>query len=234
MSQLQYIIAGGSSGIGLEITKQLLDLGNIVHVISRGLKEIEISHTNLHTYKADLSAIDSHLPLLEGAVSGLIYCPGSINLKPFRAIKPEDFMSDFNINLVGAVRVIQKYLPNLQLSESASIILFSTVAVQTGMSFHSSVAAAKGAVEGLGRSLASEFAPKIRVNVIAPSLTQTPLASKLINTESKLDLVRDRHPLKRIGAPDEIASLATYLLSPKASWITGQVLKIDGGISAIK
>lgn len=234
MSQLQYIIAGGTSGIGLRITKQLLDQGHLIHVISRGLSELEISHPDLKAYIADLSIADAQLPLIDGAVAGLIYCPGSINLKPFRALSTEDFMNDFNINLIGSVRTIQKYLPNLQMSESASIILFSTVAVQTGMSFHASVAAAKGAVEGLGRSLAAEFAPKIRVNVIAPSLTQTSLASKLTNTELKMASARERHPLKRIGSSNEIASMATYLLSPQASWITGQVLKIDGGISSIK
>lgn len=234
MSQLQYIIAGGTSGIGLELTKQLLEIGHSVRVISRGLTELEISHPHLQTYRADLADINSDLPLEAGAVAGLIYCPGTINLKPFRTFKTEDFLSDFNINLLGAVRFIQKYLPNLHMSQSASILLFSSVAVQTGMSFHASAAAAKGAVEGLGRSLAAEFAPKIQVNVIAPSLTQTPLAAKLLNTDSKMESARERHPLKRIGNSSEIASLATYLLSPQASWITGQVIKIDGGISTIK
>lgn len=160
--------------------------------------------------------------------------PGSINLLPFHRFKAEDFIQDYQLQAVGAVKVIQAVLPKLKKSEQASIILFSTVAVQSGYTFHSQVAASKGAIEGLTKSLAAEFAPQIRVNAIAPSLTQTPLAAKLLNTEQKMEANANRHPLKRIGLPDDIAQMAIFLLSEKSSWVTGQILHVDGGMSSIK
>ena len=141
---------------------------------------------------------------------------------------------DWNVNFLGAVKMLRNYLPALQLSGNASVLLFSTVAVQTGMPFHASVAAAKGAIEGFARAMAAELAPTIRVNVIAPSLTDTPLASRLINHETKLQSAKDRHPLKRIGSPADVASMATLLLDDRGSWMTGQIIKVDGGISALK
>ena len=158
--------------------------------------------------------------------------PWSINLKPFRALKTEDFLNEYQINFLGAVKSIKHYLPNLQMSETPSIVLFSTVATQTGMSFHASIASAKGAIEGLTRSLAAEFAPKIRVNTIAPSLTATPLADKLINNESKLKTSEERHPLKKIGATNDISNAVEFLLN--ANWMTGQIIHLDGGMSAIR
>lgn len=234
MTDKHYLIVGGSSGIGKELTKLLIDEGNQVSVISRGNTELNLSHANLFQLKADVTNYDTQLPVINEIINGLVYCPGTINLKPLRALKQGDFQNDLNINLLGAVRVIQNYLPQLQKSETASIVLFSTVAVQTGMPFHASIAAAKGAVEGFGRSIAAELAPKIRVNVIAPSLTNTPLAEKLLNSEAKLTAAAARHPLNKIGTPNDIANLAAFLLSDKSSWITGQILKVDGGISAIK
>jgi len=174
------------------------------------------------------------LPVIDQTIDGLVYCPGSINLKPFRSLKADDFIQDFQVNLVGAVRCVQQYLPKLQASTNPSVILFSTVAVKTGMSFHASVSAAKGAVEGFGRSLAAELAPKVRVNVIAPSLTATPMAEKLTNSEAKLKASEERHPLKRIGQATEIAAMARHLLSDESGWITGQVFHIDGGMSSLK
>jgi NAD(P)-dependent dehydrogenase (short-subunit alcohol dehydrogenase family) len=173
-----------------------------------------------------------NFPNIEGAIDGLIYCPGTINLKPFRALKSEDFLNEYQINFLGAVKSIKQYLPNLQLSESPSIVLFSTVAVQTGMSFHASIASAKGAIEGLTRSLAAEFAPKIRVNAIAPSLTATPLADKLINNESKLKASEDRHPLKKIGSSSDMSQAVEFLLN--ANWMTGQIMHVDGGMSSVR
>lgn len=167
-------------------------------------------------------------------IHGLVYCPGSINLKPFDRIKPADFELDYQLQVIGVIKIIQQVLPKMKISLNASIILFSTVAVQTGLPFHTQVAASKGAIEGLTKALAAEFAPKIRVNTIAPSLTNTPLANSLINSEQKMDANAQRHPLKRIGTAADIANMAEYLLSEKASWITGQIFHIDGGISAIK
>jgi NAD(P)-dependent dehydrogenase (short-subunit alcohol dehydrogenase family) len=166
---------------------------------------------------------------------GIAYCPGTIVLKPFQRLSVEDFMQDYRINLLGAVKVIQACLKQLKKSSSgASIVLFSTVAVQTGMAFHASVASAKGAVEGLTRSLAAEFAPRIRVNAIAPSLTDTPLAQALLSSDAKRKASADRHPLRRIGSAEEMARLAAHLLSDDAAWMTGQILHLDGGMGALR
>lgn len=164
----------------------------------------------------------------------MVYCPGSINLLPFKRIKQEAFLSDFNLQVLGAIKVLQKALPALRKSANPSIVLFSTVAVQSGFNFHAQVAVSKGAIEGLTKSLAAEFAPKIRVNAIAPSLTDTPLANKLLNTPQKKEANANRHPLKRIGTVADIAQAANFLLSENASWITGQIIHVDGGMSTIK
>lgn len=134
-----------------------------------------------------------------------LYCPGSIQLKPFARIKAEDFAQDFQLQVIGAIRVIQQVLPILKASPQASIVLFSTVAVQTGFTFHTQVATSKGAIEGLTKALAAELAPKIRVNCIAPSITDTPLAGTLLSTPEKKEANAQRHPLKKIGAPEDIA-----------------------------
>jgi 3-oxoacyl-[acyl-carrier protein] reductase len=223
-----YLIVGSSSGIGASLSKHLLENGHHVIGMSRTNKNSLATH-----FAFDVTSSDP-FPVIDGAIDGLVYCPGSIVLKPFRALKEHDFLHDFHLNLVSAIKTIQAYLPNLQLSESPSIVLFSTVAVQTGMPFHASVAAAKGAVEGVTRSLAAEFAPKIRVNCIAPSLTDTPLASRLLDSETKIAGAKDRHPLKKIASADEIAQMAAFLISPAAGFMTGQIVKMDGGISSIK
>ncbi len=223
------VLIGGSYGIGGELAAELANGGDDVTVLSRtegkakGVKYIEY----------DAAAL-ADFPSIEGSVDGLAYLPGTINLKPFHRLTNDDFLSDLNTNLIGAVHAIRELLPNLKQAESASIVLFSTVAVQTGMGFHASVAAAKGAVEGLTRSLAAEFAPKIRVNCIAPSLTETPLADRLLNTDQKKEAAADRHPLKRFGSASDIASAAAFLLTGNSSWITGQIIHIDGGMGSLK
>lgn len=223
-----YLVIGSSSGIGASLSNYLLENRHQVIGISRTNKNNLSNHFAFDVTSSEV------FPVIDGAIDGLVYCPGSIVLRPFRALKEQDFLHDFNLNLVSAVKTIQAYLPNLQLSESPSILLFSTVAVQTGMPFHASIAAAKGAVEGVTRSLAAEFAPKIRVNCIAPSLTNTPLASRLLDSETKLASAKDRHPLKKIASADEIAQMASFLISPAASFMTGQIIKMDGGISSVK
>ena len=227
-----YLIIGGTSGIGLEATK-LLSQNNRVIVLSRTNKNLdELNNVEFHSAEVTKSA--DELPQIDDSIDGLVYCPGTINLKPLKSLKLEDFQNDLEINLLGAVKVINKYFSNLKSAEKASIVLFSTVAVQTGMPYHASVASSKGAIEGLTRTLAAEFAPSIRVNCIAPSLSNTPLAEKLLNNEAKLKASEDRHPLKRIGDAKEIADTVTFLLSDSASFITGQIIKVDGGISSIK
>jgi NAD(P)-dependent dehydrogenase (short-subunit alcohol dehydrogenase family) len=227
----KFIIVGASSGIGFQLAKNLSEKGHTIYALNRNKVDLD-SIPNCHFHEVDIAMEIPNFPNIEGAIDGLIYCPGTINLKPFRALKSEDFLNEYQINFLGAVKSIKQYLPNLQLSESPSIVLFSTVAVQTGMSFHASIASAKGAIEGLTRSLAAEFAPKIRVNAIAPSLTATPLADKLINNESKLKASEDRHPLKKIGATSDISNAVEFLLN--ANWMTGQIMHVDGGMSSVR
>lgn len=229
----KYLIVGGSSGIGLALTKRLAAEGNKVIVLSRNQNQLELN-SNIEHYKIDVLDQSQNLPLFEEELDGLAYCPGSINLKPFKSLKEQDYIDDFKINAVGGVKVINQYLPNLKKVEKSSILLFSTVAVQTGMPYHASIAMAKGAVEGLTRSLAAEFAPKIRVNAIAPSLTDTPMASKLLSNDEKKEASAKRHPLNSVGKAEEIANAAYFLLTDQSNWVTGQILHIDGGMSSLR
>lgn len=228
-----YLIIGASSGIGQQLARQLAEPGrNVIATFNKTLPPAENPNIRYH----HLNVLEDNLSFdfLPDELAGLVYCPGSINLKPFERIKPADFERDYQLQVTGAVKTIQAVLPKLKKSADARIILFSTVAVQTGLPYHAQVAASKGAIEGLTKALAAEFAPKIRVNCIAPSLTNTPLAASLLNTEQKLEANAQRHPLKRIGTTEDIANMAVFLLSEKADWITGQIFHVDGGMSSLK
>jgi len=222
------LLIGGSSGIGLA-TAKLLTESHEVYIASRSsdsLTGLDIHHLPFDVTTDDLSTLD-----LPAELSGLVYCPGSINLRPFKGLKPEAFDADFQINVMGFVKSLQAVLPKL--TTNSSVVLYSTVAVKVGMPFHASVAASKGALEGLGKSLAAELAPKTRVNVIAPSITNTPLADRFLNNEAKMEKSAQRHPLKRVGEADDIAAMTRFLLSDESSWMTGQILGLDGGMSTL-
>jgi 3-oxoacyl-[acyl-carrier protein] reductase len=223
------LVIGASSAVAKSFSEAQLKLGNRVIGISR--EDPRIAH--LEFIRFDLSQ-SAHYPALEGSIDALVYFPGTITLKPFKGLKQHDIQSDFDINVLGAIRAVQSYSANLQLSNHASIVFFSTVAVQLGMPFHASVAVSKGAIEALTRSLAAEFAPKIRVNCIAPSLTNTPLAERLLNSPEKMDASSNRHPLKKIGEPEDLANAASFLITDDSKWMTGQVLHLDGGLSTIR
>ena len=232
--QKKIFVVGGSSGIGLEIVKKLQNQQNEVFVGSRTRENLQ-DHPQVTHLKLDVTQDFSDLAGLPEMVHGLVFCPGTIVLKPFQRLTSGDFQKDFEINLLGAVKIIQGCLKSLKkYPTGASIVLFSTVAVKVGMPFHASVASAKGAVEGLTKSLTAEFAPRIRVNAIAPSLTDTPLAASLLSSEDRQKASAERHPLKRIGSPQEIAALAQHLLSDEGSWITGQIFHVDGGMSSLR
>lgn len=228
----QIILIGGSHGIGLGIVERCLAVGQSVTVFSRSKGSLEgldgVQHVPHDVTKEELPA--DQLP---SRIDGLVYCPGSINLGPLRGIKSEQLRSDFELNVVGAVKSIQIALPALKRSTSASVVLFSTVAVGTGLPMHTSVAASKGAIEALARTWAAELSPKIRVNAVAPALTDTPLAERFLDQEEKRKAMAEKYPLKRIGSIDDCAAAASFLLSPESGWITGQVIGVDGGMSCI-
>lgn len=228
------VIVGAGKGIGLK-TAELLSEGSNVFAISRNetddLSALGTSFYGIDVSKDDLGVLDG----LPDQIHGLVFCPGSIVLKPFNRLSEQDFLSDFQQNVMGAVRLIQKLLPAMKRANGASVVLFSTVAVKLGMPFHASIAASKGAVEGLAKSLAAELAiSAIRVNVIAPSLTETPLAANLLSTPEKKDAAAKRHPLQRVGTPEEMAQMAAFLVGDNSAWITGQVIGVDGGLGSLR
>ncbi|RED48247.1 SDR family NAD(P)-dependent oxidoreductase [Seonamhaeicola aphaedonensis] len=222
------VIVGGSKGIGNTILEELITNNKIIN-ISRSAPEL--SHNNLTHYDCDVTQDD--LPDLERA-DKLVYCPGSINLKPISRLSIEDFQSDFDINVLGAVKAIQKYLPLLKQGKNPAMLFFSTVATKLGMPFHASVAVSKAGVEGLVKSLGAELAPTVRINAIAPTVTNTNLASKLLRNEKMIENITERHPLKKFLDPKEVAQMATFLLSNKAASISGQIFEMDCGIVNLK
>lgn len=229
----KYLIVGASSGIGKVLAEQLVHEGH--QVFATYHTHPITSNNSLLSYHS-LNVLEDAIQFnfLPDSIDGVAFCPGAIQLKPFARILPADFMADYQLQVIGAIKVIQAALPALKNATQGSIVLFSTVAVQLGLNFHSIVSASKGAIEGLTKSLAAELAPKIRVNAIAPSLTNTPLAASLLNSDQKIEANAERHPLKRVGTPEDIASMAAFLLSPKTSWITGQILSVDGGMGSLK
>ncbi|MFZ9756149.1 MAG: SDR family NAD(P)-dependent oxidoreductase [Bacteroidia bacterium] len=226
---MNYAVFGGTKGIGKGIAEQLISQGHSVWVLSRN--QVDLAGATWLYFDAegqgDIEGLPDHL-------NGMVYAPGSINLKPFRGLKEQDFQKDFAVSVLGAVRALQACTAALKSAGQASVVLYSTVAVAQGMPFHASVAAAKGAVEGLVRSLAAEWAPAIRVNAVAPSLVRTPLAERLLNTPEKEEQSAKRHALARVGEVSDIAAVSCFLLSPESGWVSGQVWSVDGGMSRLR
>ena len=228
-----YLIIGASSGIGRQLALTLAASGHRVFG-TYAKNPVDNHQQGLSYHYFDVLDPESTLDFLPDQLHGLAYCPGSIRLKPFHRIKSEEFAQDYELQVLGAIRSIQAALPSLKKAEKASIVLFSTVAVQSGFNFHSIVSASKGALEGLGRALAAELAPGIRVNLVAPSLTDTPLAGGLLSSDAKREANAKRHPLQRTGEASDIANMAAFLLTDQSAWVTGQVFRVDGGLSSVK
>ncbi|OKS86259.1 SDR family NAD(P)-dependent oxidoreductase [Mucilaginibacter polytrichastri] len=228
------LVVGGSSGIGLSLVKLLHQQNANIYVVSRSASQEwpgDVQFLKLDV-TGNLDAVETFLPQ---QLHGLVYSVGSINLKPFNRLTTEDFLNDFQLNVLGAAKIIQQAIKPIKNAAGASIVLISTVAAKTGMPYHASIAAAKGAVEGMALSLAAEFAAQqIRVNVVAPSLTDTPLAQNLLSTPEKREASAKRHPLGKIGQPEDISQLIAFLLSDESSWMTGQVIGLDGGLGKLK
>ncbi|SFB72776.1 NAD(P)-dependent dehydrogenase, short-chain alcohol dehydrogenase family [Flexibacter flexilis DSM 6793] len=229
-----YLIVGASSGIGAQLCQQLA-----AHTQNRVWgtyyqHETVSSAPNLSYHYLNVLDDNLNFDFLPDTLDGLAFCVGKISLKPFSRISQAEYIADYQAQVLGAVKTIQAVLPRLKAAPNASIVLFSTVAVQTGFSFHALVAASKGAIEGITRALAAELAPKIRVNALAPSITDTPLAQNLLNTPEKKEANAQRHPLKKIGSAADLANAAEFLLSEQSGWITGQIVAIDGGISSLR
>jgi 3-oxoacyl-[acyl-carrier protein] reductase len=222
------LLIGGTHGIGRSLV-HLLHNNHTVFVASRtteGLDGLNVTHIPFDATTDDLDT--SSLP---DELHGFVYCPGTINLKPFKMMSLDTFEQDMQLNFFSLVKTVKTIIGKM--SEGASMVFFSTVAVGTGMPFHTSVAAAKGAIEGFAKSMAAEYAPKIRVNVVAPSLVDTPLAGRLLSNDKKIEMMSQRHPLKRVGKPEDIANIAAFLLSDDSSWMTGQIVGVDGGMSTL-
>ena len=228
-----FLIIGGSSGIGKALAQNLAAAGHQVFATYH-TKQMPDEDSGISYYQLNVLEELPGFDFLPAELHGLAYCPGSINLGPFARMKPDAFVQDYKLQVVGAVKVLQAVLPRLKAAGEAAVVLFSTVAVQSGFNFHSQVATSKGAVEGLAKALAAELAPGIRVNALAPSLTDTPLAARLLNTEQKKEANAQRHPLKKIGRPQDIAEMAAFLLGEKSAWISGQIIHVDGGMSTLK
>ena len=222
------LLIGGSHGIGFSLA-EILSKDHQVFIASRTKDQLQGLPVTHIEFDAENDSLNTSL--LPEQIDGFVYCPGSINLKPFKMLGPDTFKEDMEINFFSLVRVVKEIMPRM--AENSSMVFFSTVAVGVGMPFHTSVAAAKGAIEGFAKALAAEYAPKIRCNVIAPSLVDTPLAARLLNNDRKKEMMANRHPLKQVGTPEDIAQMAAFLLSDASKWTTGQVMGVDGGISTL-
>lgn len=234
------LIYGGTGGIGSAIGRLLQSGGDEVYLVSRdGNKSLDlVSRDGVHFISGDVTSegvFDRVMEEVGPELNGLVYAVGSINLGSLRRVGADDFIKDFQLNAMGAALAVKAALTPLKKGgEGSAIVLFSSVAAIQGFSLHTSVSMAKGAVSGLTLALAAELAPRIRVNAVAPSLTATSLAEKLLANPEAAEALAAQHPLKRLGTPEDIARQAVFLLSPEAGWISGQILSVDGGRSSLQ
>lgn len=224
-----YLLVGASSHTSMALANMLKKENHKTIGISR--QENATSYDSFHQVE---SYDVENLPSIDFPIDGLVYFPGTINLKPFHRLTQQDFLNDLQVNVLGATVVLQKYLNNLKQAENPSVVFISSVAATSGMPFHSSVGMAKAALEGLCKALAAEYAPKIRFNTVAPSLTNTPLAQKFLSSDEKMELAANRNPMKKVGTPDDLANAIDFLLSEKSNWVTGQTFSVDGGMGVLK
>ncbi|MEP2237177.1 SDR family oxidoreductase [Maribacter sp.] len=222
------LLIGGSHGIGLSIVKELQSTH---HLFVASRSEEDLQHENITHIPFDVTTDELDVSVLPEKLDGFVYCPGSINLKPFKMMSLDTIKDDMELNFFSMIKVVKEIISKM--NEGSSMVFFSTIAVGTGMPFHTSVSAAKGAIEGFAKSLAAEYAPKVRVNVVAPSLVDTPLAKRLLNNDKKREMMSERHPLKRVGNAEDIANAAVFLLTEKSTWMTGQIIGVDGGLSTL-
>ena len=234
----KYVIFGATGSIGSSLANKLYEDKMDCHLIGRNEDELkELSERLNYTYSViDVLKLDFvsilKKDLEENEILGVAYCIGSIDIKPFKLTKARDFVSSYVLNLVAVTEILKAFQDSLK-KNKGSIVLFSTVAAKKGFANHSIISSAKAGVEGLTVALAAELAPEIRINCIAPSLTKSKIASVVIKNSSIEESIAKMHPLKRIGEGTDSANLASFLLSSKSSWITGQIIAVDGGRSSI-
>ncbi|MDB4756590.1 SDR family oxidoreductase [Mariniblastus sp.] len=236
MEVANYVIAGGTKGIGRDLADRLLQDGGRLVILSR--EPVADWHPDVTQHQVDFSDPNATIPpaWIPASLRGVAYCPGSINLRSFRSLKPEDFRRDFEVNVIGAVKFLQACAAGLKLGSSqstSSVVLFSSVAAQRGMGMHASIASSKSAIEGMTRSLAAEWSPGIRVNCVAPALIETTLSQRFLDRPERRQQMDESYPLKRIGQTGDVAELSRFLLTDRSGWMTGQVLGVDGGLSTI-
>ena len=235
---MKKVILGATGSIGSSLAKKLVDSGEQVHLVGRDETSLSELAKNLNSTFTVCDVLEENFSekilndLKDEQINGLAFCVGSIDLKPLKLTKKSDFMQSFNLNLISATEVIKTLADNLK-KNKGSVVLFSTVAVKQGFPNHAIVSSAKGAIEGLTLALAAEFAPNVRVNCIAPSLTNSKISNFLLKNEKVAEGIAKMHPMKRIGEGDDSASVAKFLLTDESSWITGQILGVDGGRSSV-
>jgi len=235
---MKKVILGATGSIGSTLAKSLVGSGDEVHLVGRDEATLSNLANELNSSFTTCDVLEENFTdkilsdLGETPINGLAYCVGSIDLKPLKLTKKSDFMQSFNLNLVSAAEIIKSLADNLK-QNKGSIVLFSTVAVKQGFPNHAIVSSAKGAVEGLTLALAAEFAPNIRVNCIAPSLTKSKISEFILKNEKMAESIAKMHPLKRVGEGSDSSSVAKFLLSEESSWITGQIFGVDGGRSTV-